>query len=131
MQIIIKDENLTGDKQNETTLELNTEVITIKEIIEARIKKEVFNYNNKAYNALNNLVIPTEEEQILNGKLKKSKRRKIIDEAAQIEIALEAFKKNKYFVLIDSMQAECLNETVIINKNTEISFVKLTPLIGG
>ena len=45
--------------------------------------------------------------------------------------ALQAFETNGYFVLIGERQAESLDDKFKITPDTEISFVKLLPLVGG
>jgi hypothetical protein len=45
--------------------------------------------------------------------------------------ALDGFQKNAFFVIINDIQAENLNDKVLIQDSTEITFLRLTPLIGG
>lgn len=129
MTITIKDETFTGKVLNEVTLDFDSEFITIKSIIEKRVSQEVENYNQKLSGFFNGLVEPTEAEKTLNGY--KLKPKKTIDAEKQVYIALDSFLKNGYFVLVDAIQAESLEQQIILTKNTTISFVKLTPLIGG
>lgn len=129
MIITIKDETFTGKVLNEVTLDFDSELITIKSIIEKRVSQEVLNYNQKLSGFFNGLVEPTEAEKTLNGYKIKPKR--TIDAEQQVYIALDSFLKNGYFVLVDAIQAESLEQQIILTKNTTISFVKLTPLIGG
>ena len=75
------------------------------------------------------LVQPTHAERTLNGY--KMKERRHIDAEKQVYIALDAFMKNAYFILIDNKQAETLDEEVRISTTSNIRFVKLTPLVGG
>ena len=49
----------------------------------------------------------------------------------QASVAKDAFKKNGFFILIDNTQAESLEQVFALHKDSEISFVKLTPLVGG
>ncbi|MBB3696027.1 hypothetical protein KMW28_12420 [Flammeovirga yaeyamensis] len=124
--ITITDESITGDKLNELLLEFQTEYITVKELIEARVREEVkkVKQNTGSYNK--GLVLPSALEQKLN-------RKKVqkIDYEKQVYIALDAFMKNGYFILIDKEQAETLDQKFHIDNNTKVSFIKLTPLIGG
>ena len=90
---------------------------------------EVAQYNNKLPEYYNGLVQPTDAEQTLNGYKLKAKRK--VDAEKQVYAALHAFENNGYFVLIDNIQAESLEQMVVINSNTAISFIKLTPLVGG
>jgi hypothetical protein len=129
LTVRIKDETAGGKTTGEIEVRFNTELIAVKDIIKARVTAEVDAYNNKMPDYFNGLVQPNEAEKTINGFKLKQKRK--IDAEKQCYAALEAFNKNAYFVLIDNIQAENLEQMIVINKNTEISFVKLTPLVGG
>lgn len=129
MTIIIKDETFAGKILNEITLQFQSETVTVKDIITNRVTQEVQNYNQKLTGFFNGLVEPNHAEKTLNGY--KLKPKKTIDAEKQVYIALEAFLKNGYFVLIDNLQSEMLEQEVLLSKSTTVSFVKLTPLIGG
>ncbi|MCW5552407.1 MAG: hypothetical protein KIS67_09580 [Verrucomicrobiae bacterium] len=45
--------------------------------------------------------------------------------------ALDAFARNGFFVLVGDRQAESLDEAFTVTPETEVSFVKLVPLVGG
>lgn len=125
----IKDETAGGKTTGEIDVRFNTELISVKDIIKARVTAEVEAYNNKMPEYFNGLVQPNEAEKTINGFKLKQKRK--IDAEKQCYTALDAFNKNAYFVLIDNIQADSLEQMIVINKNTEISFIKLTPLVGG
>lgn len=129
MTITITDETFTGDILNEILLDFENERITVAEIIEQRVRKEVENYNAKLPDYFKGLVIPSDAEKSLNGY--KIKKHKTIDAEQQVYIALDAFQKNGFFVLIDDRQAESLEEEVLLHTKIKVSFVKLTPLVGG
>lgn len=129
MNIIIFDEQLNGSITNQFEIEIENETISIQELIEKRVTQEVENYNNKLPEYYKGLVEPTDAEKTLNGF--KLKKRQLIDTEKQVYVALEAFQKNSFFILVDSRQIEELNQEIKINKHSKISFVKLTPLIGG
>ncbi|MCC9061695.1 MULTISPECIES: hypothetical protein [Flavobacterium] len=129
MIITIKDETFAGKVLNELNLNFKSESATIKDIIEQRVSQEVENYNQKLSGFFNGLIEPNDAEKTLNGY--KLKPKKTIDAEKQIYIALDAFLKNGYFILVDNLQAESLEQEITLTKNTTISFVKLTPLIGG
>jgi hypothetical protein len=129
MLVTIKDETFSGGILNEILLSFKEEEVTIKEIITERVKHEVEEYNNTSPEYFKGLIEPSEAEKTLNGfKLKKLKK---IDSEKQVYVALDAFLKNAYFLLIDNIQSESLEQKVKLSENTEISFVKLTPLVGG
>lgn len=129
MVLTITDETFTGKVLNELTIEFDTDLVSVKDIITMRVEKEVERYNQKLPEYFNGLVEPTDAEKTLNGY--KLKANKIIDAEKQVYIALNAFQKNGYFVLIDNIQCEELEQKITIKQNTTISFIKLTPLVGG
>ncbi|HLZ86955.1 MAG TPA: hypothetical protein VKQ52_06945 [Puia sp.] len=127
--ITVKDETTGGRIFNETPITFENELTTVKAIIVARVTAEVEAYNTGLPEYYKGLVQPSDAENTLNGYRLKARRQ--IDPEQQCAVALDAFKKNGYFVLIDNIQAESLDQMVVINSDTNISFVKLTPLIGG
>lgn len=129
MQVLVKDEQLSGMLINETYLNFKTEQVTVQDIIAERVTQEVNTYNEKKPDFFQGLIQPSDAEKALNGYKLKTKR--LIDAEKQVYVALAAFQKNSYFVLIDNIQAENLNQVVTLKPDTTISFVKLTPLVGG
>lgn len=130
MTITINDESLTGDILNQIQIAVESEIVTVKDIIIARVTAEVEAYNNKLPEYFKGFIRPTASEETLNGyKLKKTRAK--IDAEQQTFIALDAFQNNSFFVLIDNQQSENLEQQVLVTKTTTVSFVKLTPLVGG
>jgi len=129
MTITIKDETFAGKVLHELNLEFDTKTVTVKDIITERVLKEVEHYNNKLPEYFKGLIQPNAAEKTLNGY--KLKNRKKIDGEKQVYTALDAFQKNGFFVLIDNLQSENLAQKVELSEDTSISFVQLTPLVGG
>lgn len=129
MLISVADASFTGKVLQKIELEFATEWVTVKDIITARVNQEVEEYNQKQGEYFRGLVIPSEAEQTLNGYKLKDKKR--IDAEKQVYVALNAFQNNGYFVLIDNVQSEDLEQKVLLKADTSINFVKLTPLVGG
>jgi hypothetical protein len=127
--LTIHDETASGQKTHTFTLECLTEEMTVRELIRARIYQEVQDYNLKAPEFFRGLVEPTQAERVLNGYKLKTKRK--IDWQEQYERALESFSRNGFFVLVGDRQADSLDEKFAVKVETEISFVKLVPLVGG
>ena len=46
-------------------------------------------------------------------------------------MALEAFERNGFFVIVGGRQVESLDEELALGADTDVRFVKLTPLVGG
>jgi len=131
--ILIKDESATGKILNEIMIAVENELTTVKEIIEARVYAEVKTYNQKLPEYFNGLVQPSDAERTLNGFKLRTPRK--IDPEKQAYVALDAFldafQKNGYFILIDDQQAEILEQEILVGAGTSVSFVQLTPLVGG
>ncbi len=140
-KITIFDEKLGREKTVAMTLECLTEKMTVREIILARIFQEVSDYNRNLEargekGALNLLVTPTNVERelnssITNGARKKPKQHLKVNWEEQYQLACDAFERNGFFVIIGDTQAEGIDDSFAVEIDTEISFVKLTPLIGG
>lgn len=129
MKLLIKDETFSGDLLRKIEIELAQELVTVRDIISGRVEAEVNAYNQRADEVFQGLVQPSNTEKTLNGY--KLKKRRTIDVEKQVYVALDSFQNNGYFVLIDNIQAESLDQEVLVGKETSVSFVKLTQLVGG
>lgn len=126
MLIEILDKTIPGDISNSFKIELE-EITTSQEIISVRVKEEIKNYTKKASDKLQVLVRPLAKETVLNG----LKNKKEIDVEKQIYVALEAFQKNGFFILVDDQQVSELDQKIQLKESSSISFIKLTQLVGG
>jgi len=127
--LTIHDETTSGEKTNTFTLDCLTERMSVREVIRARIYQEVQDYNQKQPEYFRGLVQPTDVERVLNGYKLRTKRK--IDWEEQYRQALDAFERNRFFVLVGDKQAESLDQEFEVKVDTEVSFVKLVPLVGG
>ena len=127
--LTVHDERTTGERTHSVRLSFPTEKLTVRELIRERIYQEVQDYNLKESEYFNGLVEPSDAEKTLNG-FKLRKRRKI-DWEEQFARALDAFGRNGFFILVGDRQAERLDEELVVSGDTEVSFVKLVPLVGG
>ena len=128
-KLTIYDRTFFGEQVGEVQIIVGNKVTTVREIINARVEAEVSSYNQRQAHYFQGLVQPTGAEQTLNGfRLKKHQK---IDPEQHTYLALDSFLKNQYFVLIDDVQAESLDQEITLHPETEISFLKLTPLVGG
>ncbi len=127
--LTIRDENLGGEALHEWVLEVLTEKLTVRELIRSRVYQEVQDHNLRGAQVFQGLVQPEEAEKTLNGwKLKKPRQ---LDWKRQFERATEAFEKNQILILINDKQAETLEEEVVVEAGTQVTFLRLTPLVGG
>ena len=127
--LLLRDETTSGQVLNEWSLECLTERITVRELIRSRVYQEVQDYNLKRPEFFRGLVQPTDAEVSLNGfKLKKPR---LLDWKPQFEKAVAAFEANQILILINEHQADSLNEEIEIKSDTQVSFLRLTLLVGG
>jgi hypothetical protein len=89
----------------------------------------VQDYNTREPEYFRGLVEPTQAERTLNGYRLRERRK--LDWQEQFRRAIEAFERNGFFVLVGNRQAERLDEEFEVKVDTEVSFVKLVPLVGG
>jgi hypothetical protein len=127
--ITIHDETSSGQKTHSFTLECLTERMTVRELIRARIYQEVQDYNTREPEYFRGLVELTQAERTLNGYRLRERRK--FDWQEQFQRATEAFERNGFFVLVGDKQAERLDDDFEVKVDTEVSFVKLLPLVGG
>ncbi len=124
------DETTGGERRAVITLDLPEPTLTVRELIRSRVYEEVRRFNQSAPSEpWKGLVQPTASERELNGK--HAKRSKRIDWHTQVELALDAFESNGFIVLVDDRQVASLDEEVAVQSDTQVSFIKLVPLVGG
>jgi hypothetical protein len=126
--ITIVDESTAGGKRT-WTLDLLDETIPLRELIRRRIYQEVTEYNAKHMGVFQGLVQPTDAERELNGTRLRAPRR--LDWEAQYERAVEAFGRRVYLVLVNDRQVTDLDAQVDLHAGSEVTFLKLVPLVGG
>jgi hypothetical protein len=128
----IRDEttfNLGDDDDRGFLLDVPDERITVRELIRTRVYREVREYNLDQPEYFHGLVQPSDAERTLNG-FKMRKRRKI-DPERQFQLAITAFYRNGFIVLLDDRQVDELEEEVAVRPDTTVTFLKLVPLVGG
>ncbi len=129
MTLTIRDETTAGDPVHESVLEILTERITVQELIRSRVYQEVKDHNLKQADVFQGLIQPSETEKTLNGY--KMKRKRQLDWKKQYETALEAYQNNQTIILVGDKQAEGLEEEIVVAPETQVTFLKLIPLVGG
>jgi hypothetical protein len=128
--LTVRDETATGTILHQRTLDFLTEHVTVRELITRRVQEEVREYNRTADRGVFvGLVQPTDAEAALNGFRLRTHRE--LSWEKQVGAALAAFEANGFFVLVGERQVESLDERIRVELGTEVSFVKLVPLVGG
>lgn len=140
-KITIIDEKVGKEKSTAMILDCLKEDMTVRELIRDRVYQEVQDYINGVDDKWDTkpprfLMTPTELEQKLNEKpsiqssIKKNVR-KHVDWEKQFKQCCDAFERNRFFVLVGKKQAETLDEPFTVAVDTEVTFLKLTQLVGG
>ena len=137
--LTIRDETASGRTTGELTLDVLDETITVRELIRSRVYQEVQDHNRRSdLTPFKGLVTPRDEERMLNvgrsgaGPGAAAPRHvREIDWKKQFDVACDAFQRNGFFILVDDKQAESLDEPLTLRHDTRVSFVRLTPLVGG
>ncbi|MCW3820756.1 hypothetical protein ONA91_40660 [Micromonospora sp. DR5-3] len=123
------DETTAGDRTEAWHLEIFEERLALREVIRRRVFQEVAEHNARQSEVFRGLVQPGDTERTLNGWRMSKPRR--VDAEEQFRRAVEAFGRNGFVVLVDDGQVEDLDAQVELRNGTEISFLKLVPLVGG
>lgn len=132
--VTIRDESAAGEVFHELPLEFPTERITVRDLIRERVYQEVQDFNRKQdEQVFRGLVQPTDTERVLNGPRQeyRLKKHRQIEWKPQFEKAQDAFTRTGFLILINDVQAESLEQEFEITHDTQLSFVKLTLLVGG
>ena len=131
--LTIRDETTAGTVVGERPLDFPGERLTARALIRERVYQEVQDHNRDPKRPFRGLVQPTDAERALNGPAVADRLRKSrpVDWRQQFDRALAAFERNRFFILVDDRQAEGLDDEFAVGPATVVSFVKLTPLVGG
>lgn len=124
--ITIVDENISGVIINSFEFTPESEQIPVSELIRQRVYAEVKEQNKNFERITPGLI-----ESILNTKKSTVQNKDVFDPEQQFYKALDAFKKNSYFIVINDRQVTDLDEIITVTPQMTVTFIKLTPLIGG
>ena len=130
MQVVLKEANFAGKILDEILVEIENEKITVGELMRLKVEKEVEKYNEQVKKE-NQGYLNDYEEKLNLVKNKNAVQRKLADVEKEVYRAFEAFQNNQIFITVDKTQVETLEEEVLLNGDTDVSFVRMTPLVGG
>ncbi len=118
-QLQVTDRTTGGAETDALTLDFLTERITVEELIRSRVFQEVKDHNARSVTPRFRLVEPADTTK------------KQIDWQEQFAVALDAFRDNRFLVLVDDRQVDDLADEIVVAPSTRVSFLKLVPLVGG
>jgi hypothetical protein len=130
--VTFRDETTSREALAGLQMQLDQDRLTVAELIRARVHEEVRAHNadtTLARDRFSGLVQPTPVERLLNGR--RVTRTAAVDPNAQTDVALEAFRRGQFLLLVDDRQVEGADTQVTLRQGSTVSFVKLVPLVGG
>jgi hypothetical protein len=106
--ITIRDESPGQTSLREWSLAVLTERMTVREVLRSRIYQEVQDFNQR-----------------------RAREDEPVDWRRQFDRAVAAFESKQIVILIDDRQAESLDQELVIQPGTTVTFLKLALLVGG
>ncbi len=126
----VRDETMMGKLIYEFDLPLPKKQLSVRDIIRERVKQEIEQYQHQSKNNGYSLVEVSSVEKILNKYGIKETVKTDIEK--QLDIAFRAFDNNGYFIIINDVQVETLEQIINLDdENLSVSFIKLVALVGG
>jgi hypothetical protein len=127
-----------GKSQNLFTtwqMSLPSQTLTLQELLTQIVQSEIQAFQTRqSQQRLTKVLGPVEiEAGVARGKITSggSELDQAVDEQQAIENALQSFQDGFYLVFIDDQQQEDLADLVDLKANSELLFLRLTPLVGG
>lgn len=127
-----------GKSQNLFTswqMSLPGEPLTLAELLAQIVRSEIQAFRDRQADRRSTKVLGIIEIEagVALGKVSSggSDLEQVVDVEGAIENALQAFKDGFYLVFIDDKQQEDLAAIVDLKVNSELLFLRLTPLVGG
>ncbi len=139
------EETLTGERIAGATLNFPTTRVALRDLIRARVYEETRAHNRRVQEYAEALKEQTgrhplmsETEVRLNASGNGAGKRMVggvklkeLDWEQQAELALAAFQRNRFFVIVGDRQVEDLDAEIELTVGAEVTFLKLIPLAGG
>ncbi|MFI8386355.1 hypothetical protein [Streptomyces sp. NPDC085540] len=123
------DETTAGSRGDGWALDMAEERLALRELIRRRVFQEVAEYHAQRCEVFRGLVQPAGAERTPGGYALRTPRR--IDPQEQTELALKAFERNGFLVLVGDRQVVGLDEEIALPPGVEVTFLKLVALVGG
>ena len=126
--LTVRDESLDRCNAHEWFLDVLTERLSVRELIQSRIFQEVDDYNARHPHSFRGLIQPAARDR--------ATRRHdcflgAIDKQKQFESACEAFEAGRLVILIGDAQADDLDDEFDVQPGTAVTFLRLTLIVGG
>jgi len=127
--LTVRDETADGRAAHEWRLDVPGERLTVRDLIRDRIRREVEDYNTRRPHTYRGLVHPLAEPRHHGDSATRTFRP--VDWNRQFELACEAFAVGRLLIIIGDAQADSLDDEFEVRVSTAVTFLRLTPLVGG
>jgi hypothetical protein len=125
-------------------LDLLNETITVAELIQQTVEEQVRDLllNRKLDVEQMQRVLDRQyltdadvRRQVAEGAVRSPSAKAVripqIDTAEEVRKALRSFDQQTYMIVVDGNQAESLDELLTLRATSKVTFLRLTPLVGG
>lgn len=112
MRVTVTDTTASGRETARVLLDDVPNPVLLRDLIRHRVREEVARFNAHPGPQFSGLVQPVESERILNGCAPSRSRQ--LDWKRQAQIALDAFRRNGYFVFVGDRQVDDLDEELTL-----------------
>ena len=126
--LTVHDRTASGRGIDSHVIEDVPDRITVRELIRTRVRDEVARYNLRPTDSFRGLVAPDGATPTAAGFHLRPRR---LDWERQAAVAIDAFGRNGFFILVNGRQALELDEEIDVSDTADVAFVKLVQLIGG
>ena len=132
--------NPTGPLIGTVLVEVSMTRITVTDLIRRVVEEQVWDLMNRrklntseAQRALERQYLTDDEvaKQAAGGAVRLPRVLKPLDPEREVRRAIEAFEKGTYLVLVNGRQVAGLSETLTLAESSRVTFLRLTPLVGG
>lgn len=130
VSVTVRDESTSGKAIVTHVLNDIPAAITLCDLIRTRVRDEVARFNADRSDPFAGLVVPEGAELATGGGYTVPGGR-TIDWERQADLAIEAFGRNGFFVIVDGAQVTELDAALTLTADSEIRFVRLIALVGG
>ncbi len=125
----VQDCTLQGSLLNSLTLTLPVETLTARELIRRYVLQVIEQQQAMPNGPRYRFFSPTADEAKLNGYDELPRR--VIDAERHYQLAIAAFERNGFLLLVDEQQVDELDEPFRLSSISNVQFLRLLPLVGG
>lgn len=129
VRLTLRDLTTTGRETGSVEIDGVPADLTLRDLIRTRVREEVALYNADRDRRFHGLVVP--EDAIAEAEGYRLPKGRTVDWERQAEVAIEAFERNGFFVVVDGRQRTELDEPLALTADSDVRFVRLVALVGG